>query len=55
MPIADGGSHVMANVQLVCMEVNRMKGAMRVDLFLQLCREVVAYESDVATHETCMR
>jgi 5-methylcytosine-specific restriction endonuclease McrA len=42
VPIANGGEHVMGNVQLVCMEVNRAKSMMGNDEFVQLCHDVAS-------------
>ena len=40
IPLADGGSHSMENVQLVCREINRMKGVLSDARFVELCKKV---------------
>lgn len=42
MPLCKGGGHAKDNAQLVVMEVNRAKGMMTEDEFIQLCHDVVA-------------
>lgn len=41
LPVAKGGEHKIENLQWVHKEVNRMKGAMDQDTFVEMCRLVV--------------
>jgi len=41
VPRSQGGDHSMENVQLVCKEANRMKGALTMADFIELCRLVI--------------
>lgn len=41
-PVADGGDHVINNLQWLNCEVNRMKGSLSVEAFVDICRRVVA-------------
>jgi hypothetical protein len=42
-PICRGGSHTIRNMQALLDTVNRAKGTMTQDEFIQLCREVVTW------------
>lgn len=44
IPIASGGAHAIDNVWLVDQEVNVAKGTMSCEAFIQLCRDVVAWQ-----------
>lgn len=46
VPVSRGGRHVMGNVQALDKPVNRAKGTLTNDEFIQLCREVVAHADD---------
>jgi len=41
MPIRRGGEHVIENAQVLHKDVNRAKGSLTAEEFVQLCREVV--------------
>jgi len=43
IPVCRGGEHRMENVQVLDKRVNRAKGTLTNDEFIQLCREVVAH------------
>ena len=45
VPLSRGGTHTKENAQLVCEEVNRAKGMMTEEEFMELCRDVVAHKS----------
>lgn len=42
VPISRGGKHVIGNIQIIHVDVNRAKATMLPDEFVELCREVVA-------------
>lgn len=44
IPLAEGGDHVMSNVQLLCRDVNRMKGTLNQSEFVNMCRRIVEYQ-----------
>jgi len=48
VPLSRGGTHTKDNAQLVAAEVNKAKGTMLEQEFIQLCREVVAYVDNKA-------
>lgn len=41
-PVASGGKHAIDNLQWLNCEVNRMKGMLSVEVFIDICRRVVA-------------
>jgi hypothetical protein len=41
-PVASGGEHSIGNLQWLNSEVNRMKGMLSVDAFIDICRRVAA-------------
>lgn len=41
-PVAIGGEHAIANLQWLNCEVNRMKGMLSVEVFIDICRRVTA-------------
>lgn len=43
MPMSRGGRHVVGNAQALQKEVNRAKGTLTNEEFIQICREVVAW------------
>jgi 5-methylcytosine-specific restriction endonuclease McrA len=43
LPLTKGGEHSPSNAQLVTMEVNKAKGMMTEEEFIQLCKDVVAW------------
>lgn len=43
VPMCRGGSHTKDNAQLVTIEVNRAKGGLLEEEFIELCRKVVTY------------
>lgn len=43
VPIRFGGEHVIENAQVLHSDVNRAKGSLTNDEFIELCREVVAH------------
>jgi hypothetical protein len=43
IPLRDGGEHTIENAQVLHKAVNRAKGTLTNEQFIQLCREVVAY------------
>jgi len=42
-PICRGGNHTIENMQALTDAVNRAKGSLTQDEFIQLCRDVVAW------------
>lgn len=42
-PVVRGGSHDIANLQIVHCEVNSAKGTMTNEEFIAMCRDVVAH------------
>lgn len=48
IPLSRGGTHTKDNAQLVATEVNKAKGTMLEQEFVQLCREVIAYADNKA-------
>jgi len=40
VPVSDGGSHTIDNVQFVCQRANRSKGTMSNDEFIGMCKQV---------------
>ncbi len=48
IPLSRGGTHTKDNAQLVAAEVNKAKGTMLEQEFVQLCREVIAYADNKA-------
>lgn len=49
VPLSQGGSNLMDNVQIVHWDVNKAKGTMTMSEFLALCKEVVAFADE--SHE----
>lgn len=47
IPVCDGGSSKLSNVAIVHKDINRMKGSMGIERFIELCKRVVAREQDV--------
>jgi 5-methylcytosine-specific restriction endonuclease McrA len=43
VPIRFGGVHAIENTQVLHKDVNRAKGSLTSDEFIQLCREVAAH------------
>ena len=43
VPLSRGGTHTKDNAQLVTTEVNKAKGTLLEEEFIQVCRDVVAY------------
>ena len=41
-PVANGGEHAIGNLQWLNSEVNRMKGMLSVDVFIDICKRVAA-------------
>jgi CRISPR/Cas system Type II protein with McrA/HNH and RuvC-like nuclease domain len=48
LPVSRGGKHSIENAQVLHKEVNRAKGTLTNEEFIQLCHEVVAH---VGQHE----
>lgn len=42
VPVASGGEHTIANLQWLNCEVNRMKGMLSIETFVDICRRVTA-------------
>ena len=51
-PVALGGEHSVANLQWLNCEVNRMKGMLSVDVFVDICKRVAATAVVNETHGT---
>lgn len=45
IPISRGGTHTIENAQMLLYEVNRMKGTLTNDEFIELCAKVAAKSS----------
>jgi 5-methylcytosine-specific restriction endonuclease McrA len=43
VPVSRGGQHDVANAQVLHKEINKAKGTLAIEEFIQLCREVVAH------------
>jgi CRISPR/Cas system Type II protein with McrA/HNH and RuvC-like nuclease domain len=43
LPVSRGGCHTIDNVCIAHMDVNRAKGTLTVDEFIEMCREVVEW------------
>lgn len=43
IPMSQGGLHVLENVQVLHADVNAAKRTMKLEDFIQMCREVVSY------------
>ena len=43
VPLTNGGDHVMQNIQIVDVRINRMKGTMSNDEFIDLCVKVAEF------------
>jgi len=43
VPLCKGGSHTKDNAQLVTTEINKAKGGLLEEEFIELCRKVVDY------------
>lgn len=43
-PISRGGSHDIDNIQIITQRVNAAKGTMTTEEFIDVCRQVVAYQ-----------
>jgi len=52
LPVSRGGEHVIANVQILHKQVNRAKGTLTNEEFIQLCREVVAHAASTNAKQT---
>lgn len=50
IPIASGGHHEISNLQWLNCEVNRMKGTLSVEVFVDICRRVAATADRTAAH-----
>lgn len=48
VPVCHDGEHCIENAQVLHKDVNRAKGTLTNEQFIQLCREVVAYVSKTA-------
>jgi len=51
VPLRCGGQHVLENTQVLHKDVNRAKGSMTTEEFLDLCREVVRFSTCEATRK----
>jgi len=51
IPLRCGGQHVLENTQVLHKDVNRAKGSMTTEEFLDLCREVVRFSTCAATRK----
>lgn len=49
-PITNGGEHSIANLQWLNCEVNRMKGMLSVEVFIDICRRVSATADAIQYH-----
>lgn len=49
-PVANGGAHAIENLQWLNSEVNRMKGMLSVDVFIDICRRVAATAEGQQSH-----
>jgi 5-methylcytosine-specific restriction endonuclease McrA len=47
VPVSRGGKHQLENAQVLHKDVNRAKGTLRNEEFIQLCREVVAHADGI--------
>jgi hypothetical protein len=45
IPVRDGGEHVIENTQILHRDVNRAKSVLPNEVFITMCREVVAHNS----------
>ena len=51
IPVRCGGEHQIENTQVLHRDVNRSKGSLTNDEFIQLCREVVSHTAATRAHE----
>lgn len=43
VPVSQGGTHAVDNLQILHTQINRAKGTMSVDMFVKMCCEVADY------------